>query len=264
MQALNFNIPMNQLELFFLVFFRISAMLMTIPFFSSRNIPLLFKVGLAVCMSVLMVPLLEGTSLIMTQSILVLMLRLIGEIAIGVIIGLAVQMIFTAVQMAGQLVGFQMSFAIANVVDPAGGNQVPLLSQFTNVLAMLLFLATNAHHLLLRTLTESFHLIPPLGFHYRQAMVEQIMVLAGNMFVVAIKLGAPIIIVLLLTSVAMGLMARTVPQMHVFIVAMPLKIAVGFIFLGLAMPYMSAFLGQLFNANGAEIMSLLKLCRGNM
>jgi len=264
MQALNFNIPMNQLELFFLVFFRISAMLMTIPFFSSRNIPLLFKVGLAVCMSVLMVPLLEGTSLIMTQSILVLMLRLIGEIAIGVIIGLAVQMIFTAVQMAGQLVGFQMSFAIANVVDPAGGNQVPLLSQFTNVLAMLLFLATNAHHLLLRTLTESFHLIPPLGFHYRQAMVEQIMVLAGNMFVVAIKLGAPIIIVLLLTSVAMGLMARTVPQMHVFIVAMPLKIAVGFIFLGLAMPYMSSFLGQLFHANGAEIMSLLKLCRGNM
>jgi len=224
----------------------------------------LFKVGLAVCMSVLMIPLLEGTPLIMTQSILALMLRLIGEIAIGVIIGLAVQMIFTAVQMAGQLVGFQMSFAIANVVDPAGGNQVPLLSQFTNVLAMLLFLATNAHHLLLRTLTESFHLIPPLDFHYRQAMVEQIMVLAGNMFVVAIKLGAPIIIVLLLTSVAMGLMARTVPQMHVFIVAMPLKIAVGFIFLGLAMPYMSSFLGQLFHANGAEIMSLLKLCRGNM
>ena len=239
-------------------------MLMTIPFFNSRNIPLLFKVGLAVCMSVLMIPLLEGTQLIMTQSILALMLSLIGEIAIGVIIGLAVQMIFTAVQMAGQLVGFQMSFAIANVVDPAGGNQVPLLSQFTNVLAMLLFLATNAHHLLLRTLTESFELIPPLGFHYRQAMVEQIMVLAGNMFVVAIKLGAPIIIVLLLTSVAMGLMARTVPQMHVFIVAMPLKIAVGFIFLGLTMPYMSAFLGQLFNANGAEIMSLLKLCRGNM
>ena len=264
MQALNFNIPMNQLELFFLVFFRISAMLMTIPFFNSRNIPLLFKVGLAVCMSVLMIPLLEGTQLIMTQSILALMLSLIGEIAIGVIIGLAVQMIFTAVQMAGQLVGFQMSFAIANVVDPAGGNQVPLLSQFTNVLAMLLFLTTNAHHLLLRTLTESFQLIPPLGFHYRKAMVEQIMVLAGNMFVVAIKLGAPIIIVLLLTSVAMGLMARTVPQMHVFIVAMPLKIAVGFIFLGLAMPYMSVFLGQLFNASGTEIMSLLKLCRGNM
>ncbi len=90
------------------------------------------------------------------------------------------------------------------------------------------------------------------------------MVLAGNMFVVAIKLGAPIITVLLLTSVVKGLMARTVPQMHVFIVAMPLKIAVGFIFLGLAMPYMSAFLGQLFSANSADIMTLLKLCRGGV
>jgi len=264
MQTLNFDISVTQLELFFLVFFRISAMLMTIPFFNSRNIPVLFKVGLAVSMSVLMIPLLENTPESMAQDVLALALRLIGEVAIGVIIGLTVQMVFTAVQMAGQLVGFQMSFAIANVVDPAGGNQVPLLSQFTHVLAMLIFLATNAHHFLLRALSESFQLIPPLGFHYQQALVEQIMMLAGNMFVIAIKLGAPIIIVLLLTSVAMGLMARTVPQMHVFIVAMPLKIAVGFIFLGLTMPYMSGYLERLFTTNSVEIMSLLKLCRGDM
>jgi flagellar biosynthesis protein FliR len=264
MQTLNFDIPATQLVLFFLVFFRVSAMLMTIPFFNSRNIPVLFKVGLAVSMSVLMMPLIHGAPVTMAQGVLALSLSLVGEVAIGIIIGLTVQMVFTAVQMAGQLVGFQMSFAIANVVDPAGGNQVPLLSQFSHVLAMLIFLATNAHHLLLRTLTESFHLIPPLGFHYRQALVEQVMVLAGNMFVVAIKLGAPILAVLLLTDVAMGLMARTVPQMHIFIVAMPLKIAVGLIFLGLVLPYMSVFLGQLFSANSADIMTLLKLCRGGV
>jgi flagellar biosynthetic protein FliR len=207
---------------------------------------------------------LQGVQVSLAGDMWVLMLRLIGEVAIGVTIGLAVQMVFSGVQMAGQLVGFQMSFAIANVVDPAGEAQVPLLSQFSHVLAMLLFLATNAHHLLLRALTESFQLIPPLGFHYRQALVEEVMGLAGNMFVVTIKLGAPVIVVLLLTSVAMGLMARTVPQMHVFIVAMPLKIAIGFIFLGLAMPYMSAFLGQLFAANGTSIMTLLKLCQEGM
>ena len=151
----------------------------------------------------------------MAQGVPALFLSLLGEVAIGVIIGLAVQMVFCGGADGRQLVGFQMSFAIANVVDPAGGNQVPLLSQLYNILAMLIFLATNAHHLLLRTLTESFQLIPPLNFTYRQALAEQVMVLAGNMFVVAIKLGAPIIIVLLLTSVAMGLMARTVPQMHV-------------------------------------------------
>ena len=264
MQTLNFDIPVAQLALFSFVFFRISAMLMTLPFFNSRNIPILFKAGLAVSMSMLMMPLLRGADMTATLGLPVLALRLMGEIAIGAVIGLAVQMVFAAVQMAGQLVGFQMSFAIANVVDPAGGNQVPLLSQFSHVLAMLIFLATNAHHLLLRALTESFELVPLLDFHYRPALVEQIMVLAGNMFVVAVKLGAPIIIVLLLTSVAMGLMARTVPQMHVFIVAMPLKIAVGFIFLGLALPYMSTFLNRLFHANAADIMTLLRLCRAGL
>jgi flagellar biosynthetic protein FliR len=215
-------------------------------------------------MSLVMTHQLRGVHVSLTEDIWVLVLRLIGEVAIGIIIGLAVQMIFSAVQMAGQLVGFQMSFAIANVVDPAGETQVPLLSQFSHVLAMLLFLATNAHHFLLRALTESFQLIPPLSFHYRKALVEAVMALAGNMFVVTIKLGAPVIIVLLLTSVAMGLMVRTVPQMHVFIVAMPLKIAIGFIFLGLTMPYMSAFLEQLFVANRADIMTLLKLCQQGM
>ena len=87
------------------------------------------------------------------------------------------------------------------------------------------------------------------------------MSLAGNMFVIAIQLGAPIIIVLLLTSVAMGIMARTVPQMHIFIVAMPLKIAIGFIFMGLALPHMSVFMGRLFATTSEGILLLLYLCR---
>ncbi len=262
MPNLNFDIPIAQLELYFLVFFRISAMLMTLPFFNSRNIPVLFKVGLAVSMSVLMIPLLQDVQVTLAGNVLALTLRLMGEVTIGLIIGLAVQMVFAGVQMAGQLVGFQMSFAIANIMDPARETQVPLLSQFYHILAMLIFLATNAHHLLLRALAQSFELIPPLGFQYQQALVEQIVALAAQMFVIALKLGAPIIIVLLLTSVAMGIMARTVPQMHIFIVAMPLKIAVGFIFMGLAMPHMTAFMGQLFEASSKEIILLLELCRG--
>ncbi len=264
MPNLNFNIDLNQLELYFLVFFRISAMLMVLPFFSSRNIPVIFKAGLAVSMSVLTLPLLQGLHVNLTENVLSLVLRLLGEVTIGITIGLSVQMMFSGIQMAGQLVGFQMTFSIANIMDPAGDAQVPLLSQFYHILAMLIFLATNAHHQLLRVLFESFKLIPPLGFHYRQAMVEKIMELAGHMFIIAIQLGAPIIIVLLLTSVAMGIMSRTVPQMHIFIVAMPLKIAVGFIFMGLALPHMTAFMGRLFTSTNQGILLLLALCRGGV
>jgi flagellar biosynthetic protein FliR len=262
MPNLDINFDLNQLELYLLVFFRISAMLMILPFFNSRNIPLIFKAGLAVSISILMLPQLQGTQVYLTENVFMLGLRLLGEVAIGITIGLAVQMVFVGIQMAGQLIGFQMSFSIANIMDPAGDMQVPLLSQFYHILAMLIFLATNAHHLLLRVLSESFKLVPPLGFHYRQDLVEEVMVLAGNMFVIAVRLGAPIIIVLLLTSVAMGIMARTVPQMHIFIVAMPLQIAVGFIFMGLALPHMSTFMGQLFASASEGVLLLLALCRG--
>jgi len=260
----NFNIDINQLELYLLVFFRISAMLMVLPFFNSRNIPVIFKAGLAVSMSVLMLPLLQGIHVNLTENVLTLALGLLGEVAIGVTIGLSVQMLFSGIQMAGQLVGFQMTFSIANIMDPSNDMQIPLLSQFYHIMAMLIFLATNAHHQLLTTLSKSFTLIPPLGFHFHQELVEQVMTLAGNMFVIAIQLGAPIIIILLLTTVAMGIMARTVPQMHIFIVAMPLKIAIGFIFMGLALPHMSAFMSRLFASTSETILLLLALSRGDV
>jgi flagellar biosynthetic protein FliR len=264
MPNFDFNISLDQLELCLLVFFRISAMLMILPFFNSRNIPLIFKAGLAVSMSVLVLPQLQGTRVFPADNMSMLVLRLLGEVAIGITIGLSVQMVFTGIQMTGQLIGFQMTFSIANIMDPAGDMQVPLLSQFYHILAMLIFLATNAHHLLIRALSESFTLVPPLGFHFRQELVDEVMALAGNMFVIAVRLGAPIIIILLLTSVAMGIMARTVPQMHIFIVAMPLQIAVGFLFMGLALPHMTVFLGQLFASTGEGILLLLALCRGGV
>lgn len=264
MPMLDIKIDLNQLELYLLVFFRTSAMLMVLPFFNSKNIPVIFKAGLAVSMSLLMLPLVDGLQVNLTESVMALALKLLGEVAIGITIGLAVQIMFSGIQMAGQLVGFQMSFSIANIMDPAGDAQVPLLSQFYHILAMLIFLATNAHHQLLRTLSRSFELIAPLGFQYRQGLVEQIMDMAGSMFVIAIQLGAPIIIVLLLTTVAMGIMSRTVPQMHIFIVAMPLKIVLGFIFLGLALPHMTAFMGQLFASTSEGLLLLLKLCGGSV
>ena len=87
--------------------------------------------------------------------------------------------------------------------------------------------------------------------------MEQLVSLGGNIFVIAIQVGAPVIAALLLTSVAFGLIARTVPQMNVFIVAMPLKIAVGLLFLGFSLPYLSGFLKLVFNGLGKDIVFIL-------
>ena len=151
-----------------------------------------------------------------------------------------------------------MGLGIANVMDPVSNSQSSVIAQMKNLIAMLIFLAVDAHHHLLKALVKSFDLVPIMDFQYSASLMEQVIKLAGNMFVIAVKVGAPVMIVLLLTSAALGLVARTVPQMNIFIVAFPVKIVIGFVFLALSLPFLSSFLRQIFDGLGGGIILLLK------
>ena len=188
-----------------------------------------------------------------------LALGLFREIILGAAIGLAVKIFFAAAQLAGQTVGYQMGMAIANVMDPATSAQVPILAQFNNLIAVLIFLVINAHHWFIRALAESFNRIPLGGFDFSPAVFEHLIRLSSTMFLVAVKIGAPVIVALLLTSVALGLVARTVPQMNIFMVAMPLKIVIGLVFLGICLPHMVSFLRQLFHHLYGSVLAILTL-----
>ena len=231
---------------------------MTVPVFNSRNIPVLFKAGLAISISIVLFPILKLDDTPFLVDVIPFGIGIICEIVLGVIIGLSVRMIFAGVQLAGQLAGFQMGLAIANVLDPVTSAQGSIIAQLNNLIAILIFLSINAHHWFLRGLVESFRLVPLFGFQFSNSLMDQLMRLAGNMFIIAIKVGGPVIAALLLTSVALGLIVRTVPQMNIFIVAMPLKIFVGLMFLALSLPYMSSFLREVFNGLGKDILFLLK------
>ena len=152
-----------------------------------------------------------------------------------------------------------MGLAIANVMDPLTSTQVPIISQMKNQIAMLIFLSINAHHVFLKAMVDSFRLVAPLNFQFNASLMEHIVGLAGNMFVIAVKIAAPIMAALFLTSVALGMIARTVPQMNIFIVAMPLKVIIGLVFLWFTVPYLTTFLGQIFHDLGKDIFLLLKL-----
>ena len=124
---------------------------------------------------------------------------------------------------------------------------------------LLIFLAIDAHHWFFRALVESFTLIPPFQFVMSSSFIGYLMNLAGNMFIIALKIGAPVIVVLILTSVSFGLMARTVPQMNIFIVAMPLKIVVGLLFVVFSLPYLQTYLRELFDGFGSGLVPLFRL-----
>ena len=218
------SLPIEPFMIFFFVLVRVSAILFTIPFLESGNVPVLVKVGLAVSVSWLLVPQLDVTPPPMDSVPLNFAIGLVAEVGIGLIIGLAVQLFFMGIQLAGNVAGFQMGFAIANVVDPASSSQIPILSQFLNLFAILLFISFNAHYYFIKALVDGFEMIPLWGAHFNEDIFQLIMTLTAKAFLFAVKIGAPVIVSLLLTSVALGLIARTVPQMQIFIVAMPLKI----------------------------------------
>jgi flagellar biosynthetic protein FliR len=172
-----------------------------------------------------------------------------GEMMIGFILALSLRLIMTAAQVMGQLVGFQMGFAVANVVDPMSGAQVSVLAQFAYLVTVLVFLGVGGHLALIRALADSFTLVPPGGFGLSQNLLTRMMDLTAMMFSLAVRIGAPLIGALLFTQVTMGILAKTVPQMNILMVGFPLTISVGLIFLsltlGLMVPIMENIFGNL-------------------
>ena len=258
--TMSFNIPLSQLQIFFLVLLRIGAFFfLACPFFDSKTVPILFKAGLALSMSLALFPLLKLSPYSPVFEFIPFSLGILKEVLLGVAMGLMVRLIFAGIQLAGQVIGFQMGLAIANVIDPVSSMQLSVLSQFKYLLAMLIFLVTNAHYWLLKALIKSFYLIPPFMFQNLASLMRGLMKAAENMFLVGVNLGAPVIVSLLLVSVALGLVARTIPQINIFIAAIPLKVMVGTLVLILSFPFLFSFIERVFNEMGRNIYLLLRL-----
>ena len=256
MVSLNISIP--QLQLFFLVSLRVGAIIMSIPVFDSRGIPVLFKFAMSLAIGFILFSQLRLDAFPIANNLFAFGVSAAGEIIFGLIIGFSVKIIFAGIQLAGQLAGYQMGLAIANVMDPSTSEQVPLLAQFNNLFGLLIFLSINAHFWFIKTIFQSYRIVPPLNVNFSSSLMDPLVELSGNIFVIALQVGAPVIAAMLLISVAFGLVARTVPQMNVFIVAMPLKIGVGLLFIGFSLPYLSVYLENTFKDLGQNILFVIK------
>ena len=256
MTLLNFSLPMVQAAV--LIFTRVGAILLTAPLFSSGSMPVHVKIGLSFMLAVIVFPLVSVND-ILVLPLASLGIAMAGEVLIGVIIGFTARLLFAAVQLAGQLVGFQMGFGIVNVIDPQTSSQVSIIAQFENIITLLIFMAVNAHHWFIMAIAKSFEVVPLLAFSFTNSLMEALVRLSCDMFVVAAKVAAPIIAILLFTSVALGLLARTVPQMNIFIVGFPLKLAIGLLAVGLTLPLLSTLLRNLFQGLGEDIFVLMRL-----
>ncbi len=226
---------LNFLPWFALVFIRISAIMVLLPYFGSRSVPWQFKMGLSGALSMIVVSYLKPEPVEFTP--LLFLIAATKEVLIGVVFGFITRLIFDGVQLAGQFIGYQMGFAIVNVFDPHSNTQVSVIAQFKGFLAMLILLSINAHHMILEALFRSFRVIPLASARFTGALFGGLSRLTGEIFVIALKLSAPVMVVVLLTNIVLALINRTMPQINVFFMGFPLEIGLGFLMASFSMPF---------------------------
>lgn len=244
-----FDIIYNQWQLFLLVLTRVSGIFIIAPFFGNRNISVKIRVYAAFFISLILFPAVShsSVSIALPELLFPYAYLVFSELFIGWIIGLVAMIVFSAVQMSGQILDMQIGFGMVNVLDPTSGQQMPIVGIFNYNLAVIVFLITNGHHLLLTGLYESFQLIPITGLAVSTQIVSLIIDLVSGAFGVALKISLPVVIAILLSDVALGILARTMPQMNIFIVGLPAKIMVGIFVLMIGLPFYIMFLEVIFN-----------------
>jgi flagellar biosynthesis protein FliR len=229
----------TQLLSLFLIFTRGLAVLITGPIFSQRSIPAPFKIGLAGLLSLLILPAatshLNPVSTPFPQDLPRFLLVVAQEILIGVLIGFVSNLVFVAVDIAAKIMGLQMGFQAANLLNPLNNTTGSALEQFYTLLALTLFLIINGHHWLIAALARTFDIAPLGTFVLTHLTLEHLMVMTNETFNTAIRISLPVGGTLLLTDLGLGLVARAVPHVQVFFLGLPLKLGLGLLVLALSM-----------------------------
>ncbi|MDN5330931.1 MAG: flagellar biosynthesis protein FliR [Tepidanaerobacteraceae bacterium] len=232
---------------FLLVFTRIFGFFAIAPFFGRREFPFQARAGLSALIVSIIYPVVDKIAV--PYALWETVALFVKEIAVGLLMGFVVLIMFSAVYIFGEIVDFEMGFGIVSVIDPQINTQVPILGNFFYILTILVFLTINGHHILLSTLIKSFEVLPPGEQVLRQNLLYGVLESFYAMFEAGVKMSIPLISATLLADFALGIMARTVPQMNVFIVGLPFKIVIGVFFLIILLPAFVITLDVLFNGS---------------
>ena len=227
---MNLTLDGGQLSSLFLVLMRCSGLVIAAPIFGHRGVPLPVKAGLAAALTV---GLARAATVAADPEALVLAAPL--ELAIGLSLGFILSLGFHAVEMVGRLLSLQMGFSLSAVFSPTTNEGGSTLDPFFSVLAGVLFLALDLHLATIQTLAHSFEAFPMGG-----AWATDLWQLGAQLTGLALELGTrialPLALVLLLTELAIALLARAIPQINVFILGLPVKILVGLAATAVALP----------------------------
>ena len=251
-----FELLINRYELFLLVLVRTSGIFLISPFFSSQNVPNTLKIGFSFILSVLITMILDVNTDFAGTNFVALIVK---ELMVGLIIGFISYAFFSTFYVMGQIIDMKIGFGMINVIDPQHRVQVPLMGNFYYILAFLLLLSINGHHTIINALVESYEFIPIGKFACKEDTALFLVNIISKSFSTGFKLSARIVAITFLADLLLGILARAIPQMNVFVVGMPLKILIGLLIISVSIPMFYTIATGVFNETIEDIYKFFKI-----
>lgn len=240
---------------------RIFGLLASAPFFNNAATPRRIRLVTGLVITLALVPVLPPMPAIPPGSWFG-MAVLAQQILIGVLLGFTLRIAFSAIDIAGDLIGMQMSLSFATFYDPQNAAQTPVLSEFLGLLATLIFLALNGHLLTLSVLVESFRLLPVSATPFNGHGFTIFLAWSATLFTAGLLLALPLIAALLIANLAMGVLARVAPQLNIFAVGFPVTLMAGLAVLMFSIPYFGAAMEHLFDQAFRTMAAVMRAAAG--
>ena len=244
-----FSITTAQIDTWIVAFsyplVRILAFIAAAPLWSTAGIPRRTRLILGIAITIALAPALPAMPSVAPASLAGLWI-LLQQMLIGIGMGFAARIVFSAVDLAGEFIGLQMGLGFATAYDPLNSSQTPVISEFISLIGLLLFLSLNGHLIYIVTLAQSFYAIPvgpnPLGAGSWLNLVE----LGSKIFSAGLLLALPVVIALMITNIGLAVLTRAAPQLNIFALGFPLTLIGGFFALAISMNYLATPLQGLY------------------
>lgn len=233
---------------FAIVLFRVSGIMVFAPFFSGQSFSSQIRIVFSFVAALVLAPSMPLSALPAEFGLGQLAGFLLSEILLGMMLGIVASFVFAGMQMAGQIISFQLGFSLINLIDPQTEVEATVFSFLQNYIGLLFFLLLNGHHWFFRAVNESFSYLPVGGIQLRAPLLEHVIRLSSQILVIGLQIAGPVITVTVLCDVVLGIVGRIAPQIPVFIVGMPLKILIGFGCLSFSFYFLPRLLEKVFSS----------------
>ncbi len=248
----------DQLQGFFWILTRVSVLFFLLPLFGARGIPSLWKAGLSMVIAIVLTPVVPPPT-VFPETAPEIIIGIASEVVMGLILTTAIAMFFAIVQMAGQFMSFQTGFAMAQAMDPQTGAQNNVLTQFLYLFTVLIFFSINGHHLFIRAMASSFYIVPPNSLTFNPAISKELIDISAKMFMLGVRIAAPILVALFLSNLCLGIIAKTVPQMNILMVGFPVNLSIGLIIFSFLLLNFQPFMVNMAEMIGEALERLIRL-----